>query len=111
MLESEQNANSIQERKAKIRKRYEGIDQSRIKTIPAKPVKGLYEETETIRVGVYARVSTDDPNQTSSYELQKIYYEDMSNNLSSIKLCMEQLRSLQIILQKMDGRWGSGLIE
>ena len=83
MLTSEQNARSVQERKEKIRKRYEGIDPSRIKTIPAKPVKGLYEETELIRVGVYARVSTDDPNQTSSYELQKTYYEDMVNRNSN----------------------------
>lgn len=32
---------------------------------------------EKKRVGVYARVSTDDPRQTSSYELQKNHYEDV----------------------------------
>ncbi len=29
------------------------------------------------RVGIYARVSTDDPAQTSSFELQQKYYVDM----------------------------------
>lgn len=32
------------------------------------------------RVAVYARVSTDDPNQTSSYELQKNHYQDVVNS-------------------------------
>ncbi len=31
------------------------------------------------RVGIYARVSTEDPAQTSSYELQQKYYTDMVN--------------------------------
>ena len=30
-----------------------------------------------LRVAVYARVSTDDPRQTSSYELQKNHYQDV----------------------------------
>ena len=76
MLESEQHV-SKEERKARIRKRYEGIDQSRIRVIPAKPKKGIYDSDRIVRVGVYARVSTSDPNQTSSYELQKMFYENM----------------------------------
>ena len=30
-------------------------------------------------MAVYARVSTDDPRQTSSYELQKNHYQDVVN--------------------------------
>ena len=68
---------SRQERKERTRKRFSNIDQSKIRVIPAKTVKGNYDKDRTLRVGIYARVSTDDPNQTTSYELQKNYYEDM----------------------------------
>ena len=34
-----------------------------------------YKSDEFQRVAVYARVSTDDVRQTSSFELQKTYYE------------------------------------
>ena len=34
-------------------------------------------------MAVYARVSTDDPRQTSSYELQKNYYTDMVSRHSN----------------------------
>jgi len=47
--------------------------------IPATPQEDFYKSETTKRVAVYARVSTDDPNQTSSYELQKNHYEDMVN--------------------------------
>ena len=65
------------ERKEKTRKRYSNIDLSKIRVIPAKTAKGLYDKDSTLRVGIYARVSTPNENQTSSYELQKNYYEDM----------------------------------
>ena len=35
------------------------------------------EDVREKRVAVYARVSTDDPRQTSSYELQKNHYTDV----------------------------------
>ena len=37
----------------------------------------MFDDEIYKRVAVYARVSTDDPRQTSSYELQKNYYTDM----------------------------------
>ena len=77
MRESEQRASSRKEQKEKIRKRYERADRANVTLIPAKPPKHPFNQDEHCRVGVYARVSTDDPNQTSSYELQKNYYEDM----------------------------------
>ena len=45
--------------------------------IPAKQKEKLFEDTGKKRVCAYCRVSTDDVNQTSSYELQKNHYEDM----------------------------------
>ena len=68
---------SASERKAKIRQRYKGRNMENVHIIPANPTEGIFDEKEVKRVAVYARVSTDDPNQTSSYELQKNYYEDL----------------------------------
>lgn len=67
---------SKEEQKAKIRERYRGHVSSDTVVIPGKPQADIYDDTETKRVAVYARVSTDNVQQTSSYELQKNYYED-----------------------------------
>ena len=72
-----QYAVSQEERKEKIRARYKGVDRSELEFIPAKQKEKLFEDTGTKRVCAYCRVSTDDVNQTSSYELQKNHYEDM----------------------------------
>ena len=79
MKEQEASVNSITEQKAKIRLRYQGIDPNLLVVLPAKTETGLYDDTVHRRVAVYARVSTDDPHQTSSYELQKNYYVAMSH--------------------------------
>lgn len=63
--------------KQKIRERYKGVNKDVLDVIPAKPREDFYKPETIKRVAVYARVSTDDPNQTSSYELQKNHYEDM----------------------------------
>ena len=77
MKESEEKAGSRAEQKQKIRDRYKGVDPDSLDVIPAKPRIDIYETDIEQRVAVYARVSTDDPRQTSSYELQKNYYEDL----------------------------------
>lgn len=66
-----------EEQKKKIRARYKGVDKDELEFIPAKPKHKLFEETGVKRVCAYCRVSTDDPKQTSSYELQRNHYEDM----------------------------------
>lgn len=65
--------------KQKIRERYKGVSEEVLDVIPATPHEDFYKSETHKRVAVYARVSTDDPNQTSSYELQKNHYEDMVN--------------------------------
>lgn len=60
--------NRTEERKEKIRQRYKGVSADELDVIPALPKAGLYEDEKEKRVAVYVRVSTDDPNQTSSYE-------------------------------------------
>ena len=64
------------DRKQRIRDRYKGVDTSELEVIPAKTVEGLGESTFIRRVAAYVRVSTDNDEQTSSYELQKNYYTD-----------------------------------
>ena len=77
MIESEEKSSSVEIQKAKIRERYKGIDPSELDVIPAIQQASFYEDTRSKRVAVYARVSTDDPHQTSSYELQKNHYMDV----------------------------------
>lgn len=62
--------------KAKIRERYKGLSTDLAEIIPARKQQDFYDD-DPKRVGVYVRVSTDNIQQTSSYELQKNYYEDM----------------------------------
>lgn len=76
MNESERRQESIQEQKAKIRRRYQGIAPEKVRIIPVTVLQPDFDDDTTPkRVAVYARVSTGDPRQTSSYELQKNYYE------------------------------------
>ena len=63
--------------KEKIRNKYKGINQEELDIIPAIPQVNFYEDKSEKRVAVYARVSTDDIRQTSSYELQKNHYIDV----------------------------------
>lgn len=75
----EQNSKDISIVKQKIRDRYKGVSEEILDVIPATPQEDFYKSETNKRVAVYARVSTDDPNQTSSYELQKNHYEDLVN--------------------------------
>lgn len=76
MNESEQRTDNIADQKKRIRERYKGISSDALDVIPAIPREDFYKSETDKRVAVYARVSTDDPRQTSSYELQKNHYED-----------------------------------
>lgn len=60
--------------------KYKGIDTSIIEVIPAEIPKKLNENNSHKRVAVYARISADNVEQTSSFELQKNYYEDFVKN-------------------------------
>lgn len=86
MPESEENRLTAAERKERIRERYKGVDADTIDVIPAIKTESFYEDVREKRVGVYARVSTDDPRQTSSYELQKNHYMDVISRHEGWKL-------------------------
>ena len=67
----------LAERKERVRRRINTkVDPENYEFIPAKKPIDYYDNDIRQRVAVYARVSTDDVQQTSSYELQKKYYED-----------------------------------
>lgn len=86
MKESEEKIGSINEQKQRIRDRYKGVDPDSLDVIPALPQEDFYKTENMKRVAVYARVSTDDPRQTSSYELQKNHYEDVVSRRSNWQL-------------------------
>lgn len=85
MQDNEKGLNNDQVKK-KIRERYKGVSEDVLDVIPAVPQEDFYRSENHKRVAVYARVSTDDPNQTSSYELQKNHYEDLVNRRTNWEL-------------------------
>lgn len=67
----------LAERKAKTRQRMQvRIDPENYEYIPAEREMDYYDNDTHQRVAIYVRVSTDDVRQTTSFELQKKYYED-----------------------------------
>ena len=66
MKESEERSSNIDEQKARIRQRYIVIKTVKKKVNPALPPEDIFKTEKKLRVAVYARVSTDDPRQTSS---------------------------------------------
>lgn len=71
-----QKRRDVEEEKERIRVRYRDTNRDHIDLIPATPTMRFHEDKRDKLVAVYARVSTGDPRQTSSYELQKNYYTE-----------------------------------
>lgn len=86
MRDNEQKAGSVADQKNKIRERYKGVSIDELDVIPALPQEDIFAVENEQRVAVYARVSTDDPRQTSSYELQKNHYHDVISKSPNWKL-------------------------
>ena len=62
--------------KERMKQRRVHIDESNYEYFPETIVTDHYDNEIYQRVAVYVRVSTDDPRQTTSFELQKQYYEE-----------------------------------
>lgn len=73
-------------KKEKIRQKYRGHASEEIRVIPANPEQNYLDDDGEKRVAIYARVSTDDPSQTSSFELQKNHYLDVVSRHPNWKL-------------------------
>lgn len=66
-----------EQKKKKTRQRMQvKVDPNNYEFIPAQKETDYYDNDVNQRVGIYVRVSTDDVRQTTSFELQKKYYED-----------------------------------
>lgn len=70
---------SREEKRQKIKDTYKQLSKDDLIYIPAKEQVTVTAETPQKRVCAYCRVSTDDPAQTTSYELQKEHYEEEIN--------------------------------
>jgi len=73
-------------RKEKIRAKYQSGIPDDIGIIPATPQENFFEDENEKRIAFYVRVSTDDPRQTSSFELQKGHYTEMLSRHKHWKL-------------------------
>lgn len=70
---------SRDERKEKIKSQMKALNSDDLIFIPAKKQLPSEDVTKKKRVCAYCRVSTDNPEQTTSYELQKEHYEEEIN--------------------------------
>ena len=74
-MSNRRTSNAAQKERIRQRVRVQ-IDEENYTFFPERKDPDYYDNDVSQRVGVYVRVSTDDPRQTTSYELQKKYYED-----------------------------------
>jgi site-specific DNA recombinase len=65
--------------KQKIRARYKGVDPSELEVIPAIATDEIALDQRKLKVAAYVRVSTENDEQTSSYELQVNDFTDRIN--------------------------------
>lgn len=77
------NKISRDEQKDLIRQRIQGNnpEEKQRVVIPAAEIRSSRDSSIPLRVCAYCRVSTDDPAQTTSYELQKKHYEKEINEM------------------------------
>lgn len=76
-MSNRRQKSSTDEARDAVRKRYQfHTDPEHHKVISAKKQIDYYDNDVYQRVAVYVRVSTDSAKQTSSYEIQRQYYEE-----------------------------------
>ncbi|MBQ8439553.1 MAG: recombinase family protein [Clostridia bacterium] len=76
MIDDQKRLDREQE-KEQVRKRMRvQVDPENYEFIPEIKQRDYFDNDVTQRVAIYVRVSTDNVKQTTSYELQKKYYED-----------------------------------
>lgn len=66
---------SRSEQREKVKNTYHNLDDTGLIYIPAKRELPIPENAPKKRVAAYCRVSTDNVEQASSFEMQKLYYE------------------------------------
>ena len=88
---------SKEQQRERVRQRVKSANVSGSHTYyPGKENSNYVDRDSFQRVGIYARVSTDNPAQTSSFELQQKYYEDMVSrnpNWTLVKIYSDEGKS------------------
>lgn len=76
MIDPRKRTQKEEERERTRKRMNRQVDPENYEYIPEKKRVDYYDNDTPMRVAIYVRVSTDDVRQTTSYELQKRYYED-----------------------------------
>lgn len=76
MIDIKKQRSREQQRENQRKRMHVEIDPENYIYFPEKKQIDYHDEDLNLRIAIYVRVSTDDPMQTTSYELQKKYYED-----------------------------------
>lgn len=80
MIDTNKRSQKEQDRERTRKRMHTQVDPDNYEYIPEKKRVDYYDNDTPMRVAIYVRVSTDDVRQTTSYELQKRYYEDFVKN-------------------------------
>ena len=80
MIDPNRRSQKEQDRERTRKRMHTQVDPENYEYIPEKKRVDYYDNDTPQRVAIYVRVSTDDVRQTTSYELQKRYYEDFVNH-------------------------------
>ena len=76
-MEKTELTNAQKQNQVRQRISQASIDPDKYEYIPAKEQNDHVKADQYQRVAIYARVSTDNPMQTTSFELQQKYYEEL----------------------------------
>ena len=68
------------EQREQLRQVYQQIDETNKTFIPARPKADLYGQNHLYRVCAYCRVSTENEEQLSSFELQQAHYKQLAED-------------------------------
>ena len=106
---ADQNMN----RKERISERYKGVDPSVLEVIPAKPIDEINVADRTLKVAAYVRVSTENDEQKSSYELQVNDFTDRikgNPNWEFAGIYSDEERSYPVLFRGIDFHRCPGVI-
>ena len=94
-----------EQEKAKQRKRMNvKVDPANYIYYPERKQTDYYDNDIHQRVVIYVRVSTDDVKQTTSYELQKKYYEDFVVTIRTGRWCVFMPMRASVALPERSAR-------
>ena len=73
-MKKNEERDSVQEAKAKIRERYQGVDQNLLEIIPEEKKGDIFHPEKTLNVAIYTRTKIFNAKYSTVFDLQKDYY-------------------------------------